>query len=274
MRRITGILIAGVSFGGAVTLFGVALVDAMRVETAPQIAATGQAATDLAGPVGAPAVALSDSPAAGARGLESAQPGRVFPDLEAWAAETTSPRLPSIELNRAVNQDPFQPDRSAPAQRYVLPGQRRATRVEREPTPAPEFRVVGAARIGPGGVALVQVDRGDVPIAVNVGESIEGYRLVSVTDEGATFEGAVVTAEGGSWPLSVLQPRAERRRNDNNRDRNTREQAAQRAQRAQQDVASQLQVLIQGSIQELLPRGGRAGFGGRGGRGGRGGGGQ
>ena len=67
MRRITGILIAGVSFGGAVTLFGVALVDAMRVETAPQVAATGQAATDLAGPVGAPAVALSDSPAAGAR---------------------------------------------------------------------------------------------------------------------------------------------------------------------------------------------------------------
>ena len=81
MRRITGILIAGVSFGGAVTLFGVALVDAMRVETAPQVAVTGQAATDLAGPVGAPAVA---------RGLESAQPGRVFPDLEAWAAETTS----------------------------------------------------------------------------------------------------------------------------------------------------------------------------------------
>ena len=263
MKRITGILVAGVSFGGAVALFGVVLVDAMRVETAPQVAVTGQAATDLAGPVGAPAVA---------QGLESAQPGRVFPDLEAWAAETTSPRLPSIELDRAVNQDPFQPDRSAPAQRYVLPGQRRATRVGREPTPAPEFRVVGAARIGQGGVALVQVDRGDVPIAVNVGESIEGYRLVSVTDEGATFEGAVVTAEGGSWPLSVLQPRAERRsRNDNNRDRNTREQATQRAQ---QDVASQLQVLIQGSLQELLPQGGRAGFGGRGGRGGRGGGGQ
>ena len=272
MKRITGILVAGVSFGGAVALFGIVLVDAMRVETAPQVAVPGQAATDLAGPVGAPAVALSDSPDAGARGLESARPGRVFPDLEAWAAETTSPRLPSIELDRAVNQDPFQPDRSAPAQRYVLPGQRRATRVGREPTPAPEFRVVGAARIGQGGVALVQVDRGDVPIAVNVGESIEGYRLMSVTDEGATFEGAVVTAEGGSWPLSVLQPRAERRsRNDNNRDRNTREQATQRAQ---QDVASQLQVLIQGSLQELLPQGGRAGFGGRGGRGGRGGGGQ
>ena len=92
MRRITGILIAGVSFGGAVTLFGVALVDAMRVETAPQVAVTGQAATDLAGPVGAPAVA---------RGLESAQPGRVFPDLEAWAAETTSPRQ-SMFWRRAI----------------------------------------------------------------------------------------------------------------------------------------------------------------------------
>jgi hypothetical protein len=253
-------LIAGVGFGGAVTLFGVALVDAMRVDTAPQVAATTQAATDEAGPVGAPAVALSDSPAAGARGLESAQLGRATADLEAWAAETTSPRLLRIELDRAVNQDPFQPDRRAPAQRYVLPGQRRvSTRVEREPTPAPEFRVVGTARIGQGGLVLVQVDDGDVPIAVSVGESIEGYRLASVTDEGATFEGAVVTAEGGSWALSVVEPREERRRNDNNRSNNR-----SRNNRQEQETTQQLQTMIEQGLQ-LFGGLGRAGFGGRGG---------
>lgn len=273
MKRVTGMLMAGVAFGGAVTVFGVALVDAMRVDTAPQVAATTQMPMDVASPSAAPAVAPSGSPASEARGPESAAPGQAARGLEAWVAQTTSPRLGRIELDRAVSQDPFQPDRRAPAQRYVLPGQRRVfTRVEREPTPAPEFRVVGAARIGGGGLALVQVDDGDLPVAINVGESIEGYRLVSVTDEGATFEGATLTADGESWALSVVEPREERRRGNNNRGnnnrgRNTREQAAQ------QDVAAQLQQLIQGGVQGLLfqgglPQGGRAGFRGRGGAGG------
>ena len=62
---------------------------------------------------------------------------------------------------------------------------------------------------------MVQVDDGDLPVAISVGESIEGYRLISVTDEGATFEGATLAADGESWALSVVEPREERRRSNN-----------------------------------------------------------
>ena len=200
MTKIPGMLIAGVVFGGSITIFGVAVVDAMRVESAPQIEVLAIVPTDATMQVATPAIEPADS--------------------EAWVAETTSAKLPSVALERAVNQDPFQPNRRAPAQRYVLPDQRPVfTQVEREPTPAPEFRVVGTARVGQGGLVLVQVDDGDMPIAVSVGESIEGYRVVSVTGEGATL-----AADGGTWALSVVEPREERR--SINRDRNTRQRIA------------------------------------------------
>jgi hypothetical protein len=175
-----------------------------------------------------------------------------------------------------VSRDPFQPDRRAPAQRYVLPGQRSVfAEVETEPTPAPSFRVVGSARIGRGGLALVQVDDGEMPIAVSVGESIEGYRLVSVTEEGATL-----MADGDSWVLSVVEPAEERRsnnnrgnnnnRSNNNRGGNNNDQAVERA------VQERVQQMIQQGLQIFGGVGGR--IGGRGGgagvviRGGRGGG--
>ena len=266
MTRITGMLIAGVGFGGAVTVFGVAVVDAMRIETAPQVAATAEA-PNTAAPIAAPAVTPSDPRAGEVRDPEFAPPGRATLGLEARLAESTSPRLPRAELERAVNQDPFQPDRRAPARRYVLPGQRViVTEVETERPEAPSFRVVGAARIGQGGLVLVQVDDGDLPIAVSVGESIEGYRVESVTDEGATL-----TAEGGSWALAVVEPREERpsrnNRSNNNRGRNTRQQATE------VDVAGQIEQLLQSGLQGILGTQGRGGliFGGRAGRAGGGG---
>ena len=195
-------LIARVVFGASITIFGVAVVNAMRVESAPQIEVLAIAPTDVTMQVATPAIEPADS--------------------EAWVAGTTSPRLPSVALERAVSQDPFQPDRRAPARRYVLPDQRVVfANEEREPIEAPSFRVVGAARIGQGGLVLVQVDDGDAPVAVSVGESIEGYRLVSVTDEGASFEGAASVADGSTFALSVVEPREDRRRS-NNRGRNTR----------------------------------------------------
>ena len=267
MRGITGTLIAGIGFGAAVTVFGVAVVDAMRVETAPRVAPAAEARAGVAD-----AVTPSDFRTGQLRDPEFATPGGAAPGraplgLEARVVEATSPRLPRAELERAVNQDPFQPDRRAPARRYVLPGQRViVTEVETERPEAPSFRVVGAARIGQGGLVLVQVDDGDLPIAVSVGESIEGYRVESVTDEGATL-----TAEGGSWALAVVEPREERpsrnNRSSNNRGRNTRQQATE------VDVAGQIQELLQGGFQGILDTQGRGGliFGGRAGRAGGGG---
>ena len=288
MRRITGMLIAGVGFGGAATMFGVAVVDAISVDTAPHVAApaeTAETPTGVAARLAAPAVEPLGSPVGEPRNPESVQFERAAPGLEAWIAETTSPRLIGVALERAVSQDPFQPDRRAPAQRYVLPGQRSVfAEVETEPTPAPSFRVVGAARIGQGGLALVQVDDGDVPIAVSVGESIEGFRLVSVTDEGATFEGATLTADGANWDLSVVEPREERRNNNNrrnnNRGRNNNNGDAEFERRVQEMIQQNLQLFGPQGRAGFLGRGG--GLGGRGvgrggggvGRGGRGGGGQ
>jgi len=261
-------LVAAVGFGVAITIFGVAVVDAMRVDTAPRVVATDMLPTNETPSGGAAQAATRVGPSRSlggeVRAPASAALGGTPLGLEEWVAETTSPRLPRIELERAVSQDPFQPDRRAPARRYVLPGQRRvlATREAREPTPAPEFRVVGSARIGGGGVALVQVDDGDLAIVVSVGESIEGYRLVSVTEDGATL-----AADGGTWALSVVEPREERRRGDNNRGNNNRGRNA-RGQGAEEDVAAQLQQLIQGGLQGLFPQGGlpqgRGAFFGRG----------
>ena len=251
-------------------MFGVAVVDAIRVDTAPQVASAAEAPADAAA-LAAPAVMPSGSGAAEVWDPESVSVALPAPGLEAWVAETTSPKLPRVELERAVSLDPFQPDRRAPARRYVLPGQRVVfTRTEREPKPAPSFRVVGAARIGQGGLALVQVDDGDLPIAVSVGESIEGYLLASVTDEGATL-----TAEDGRWVLEVVEPREDRRSNNNrgnrgNRGRNNNNVDVERA------LEQSIQGLIQTGLQIFGGQDGRGGIrfnlGGRGGgRGGAGG---
>jgi len=244
--------IAGLGFGGAVVIFAVAMVDAMVVDTASRVAVTAEAPTDVAARVAYPSVAPPGSPAGEAWNPASAPRERSAPTMDSWVAPTASPMLRRVELQRAVSQDPFQPDRRAPAQRYVLPGQRFVVaEVAVEETEAPDFRVIGAARIGAGGVALVQVDRGDAPVAVSVGESIEGYVLASVTEEGVTW-----TAEGGgSSVVPIVEPRAERRSN-NGRDRNSRGRDSER------ELQQRVQEL-QGQMLEMI-RGGRGGGQGRG----------
>jgi len=249
-------LIAGLGFGGAVVIFAVAVVDAMVVDTASEVVVTAEtpaaAPAPVAYPSAAPADSYAGSPVGEARDPVSAPRERSAPGLEPWVAPTASPMLRRGELQRAVSQDPFQPDRRAPAQRYVLPGQRFVVaEAEVEETEAPDFRVVGAARIGGGGVALVQVDRGDAPVAVSVGESIEGYVLASVTEEGVTW----TTEGGGSSVVPIVEPRAERRSN-NGRDRNSRGRDSER------ELQQRVQEL-QGQMLEMI-RGGGGGSQGRG----------
>ncbi len=300
MRGKTVMWIAGLGFGGAVVVFAVAVVDAMVVDTASQVVVTAETPADVAAPVAYPAVApagsyagspagspagsYAGSPAGSyvgsyvgeARDPASAPGGRSAPGVESWVTPTASATLRRGELQRAVSQDPFQPNRRAPAQRYVLPNQRRVVAEEEdEEIEAPDFRVVGAARIGAGGVALVQVDRGDVPRAVSVGESIEGYVLASVTEEGATWTGG-----GGNSVVPIVRPRAERRSNNN---RNSRGNSERELQQRVQDLQGQMLEMIRGGggggqgrgVFRLNLDGLRIGFempGGAGGRGGRGGG--
>jgi len=167
----------------------------------------------------------------------------------------------------AIQNDLFLPARTAPAERYRLPGDIVVVDEpdERDLPDFPDFRVHGTAQIGDVGLAIIRMahrddDRELPPRVLEVGESISGYMLMKVEDEHATVVGPAGTYR---LPVSAL-PRAAppRRSNSSNND-----------QRSNADQARQLEQLIQ-------QLGGRANIqidrnnGRTGGRGGRGGGGE
>jgi hypothetical protein len=136
----------------------------------------------------------------------------------------------------------------------------RQVAVEAPEIEAPDLRVVGTGVIGRGGLALVQVEDG-TPIAVGVGETVQGYRVAAVTAEGATLVGPA-----GRLRLSITDPAATRGPGDNSDRRGRDDNNAQELERAQ--------VRIQEMMQQLRNRanaGARGAFPGRGGRGGGGG---
>lgn len=113
------------------------------------------------------------------------------------------PRVTDIELLEAVNNDLFQPDRLPALERYQFlstsvptPQQGEEPRGRR----GPELRVVGSAVMGEAAVALVQVED-SVPVAVLLGERIEGYVLAQVGAESATLVGLDETLT-----LPVVEP--------------------------------------------------------------------
>jgi hypothetical protein len=103
--------------------------------------------------------------------------------------EPAERRLSSDALMLAVENDPFQPDRSRPAARYRLPGD-----VDPPPPPPPppppalpDFRVTGTAVMPDGGIAVLGI--GDAPPRVlAIGEYLGGYMLAGVTSETATMK--------------------------------------------------------------------------------------
>jgi hypothetical protein len=104
------------------------------------------------------------------------------------AASNSSDGLDTDALMLAVENDPFQPDRTRPAERYRMPGD-----VEPEepappppPPPVPDFRLVGTVVFGPeNGTAAIAVGDAD-PRMMNVGETVMGYRVIAVTPQTAT----------------------------------------------------------------------------------------
>jgi hypothetical protein len=96
--------------------------------------------------------------------------------------------LDTDALMLAVENDPFQPDRTRPAERYRMPGD--VDPVEPPPPPppppVPDFRLVGTVVFGPeNGTAAIAVGDAD-PRMMSVGETVMGYRVIAVTPQTAT----------------------------------------------------------------------------------------
>jgi hypothetical protein len=226
MRRVGEIRLplAAAALLAAALLFGVSLARALA-PPAPVPADTAgldlpaEPARQADSPSGAPATEPAVSPAA-APALEpppdavpaanTSAPNRQAPDRTrpgaaglalqqpTGAAGTAGTPLEALEL--AADQDPFQPDRSrAPAYR-LGPAEAPPPPPPPTPPPPPNFNVVGLAVSPRGGLAMIQVE-GAQPVLVNTGESLMGYRLVSVDGERAVLQGSVHRLE-----LAVMPP--------------------------------------------------------------------
>lgn len=191
MRRAGGVVMAvtALVFAASALTFGATVLDAVRVE-GPSVAATPAGApeeTDVAGP------SQGTGQTRGERSSTGEVAGRAPEPAGESLAGIIYPRVTEDEILDAINHDPFQPDRTPPPERYVPPGARAepetAARDDRRQR-GPELRVVGAVVMGDQlALAMVQVDD-SVPLALLLGESVEGYTLAAVDGESATLVGA------------------------------------------------------------------------------------
>jgi hypothetical protein len=165
MRRSTdpGLFAAGALLALGVLVFGASIARAVNVDM--------------------PAVpAADDAPAALPVGGEGAGGDAAEPPADA--------ALPYEALMLAADHDPFRADRQRAPQRYLLPGE---SLPEPEPPPPgppppPPFRLVGTAVTPGGGLAMLQLEN-TPPRMVAMGESLLGYTVARVSDEGAVLEG-------------------------------------------------------------------------------------
>lgn len=202
-------------------------------------------------------------------------------------------------LALAVDHDPFMPDRRR-AEAYRLPTEftPRPVVTREEEVDPPPFRVVGTATMGETGMALVQpLEAGAAIDFVNVGSTVQGYRLAGVDNESATLvmrdrtfrlgiqAGSATGADGRTGPETQAFQQLLRALQE----RGMSEAAAQRLlngnANAVWSVDGQVLRFSNGNgpvgefrveVAPTLPfgRAGRAGRGGRGGGGGGGGGGE
>jgi len=191
MRGMGGmtVLVAALVFTVAATVFGSTVVNAVRVVEPVVVTPEGVVAERGGQPSATPETEGQPALEAGAR--------------NASLQRISYPNVTTDEILATVNQDLFQPDRTPRLERYQLPSERVAPAPAQEQdrrARGPEFRIVGAALMGDMAVALVQV--GDIiPVALLIGESIEGYTLAAVSAESATLVGA-----GGMMTLPVVAP--------------------------------------------------------------------
>lgn len=263
MRGIGGttLVAAALVFLVSAVAFGATVVGAIRVTEAPTSSGAGAQAQDPG------ASDLEDPSAAIGQGVVRQEEGASARPLPALRY----PRIGNDELLAAVNQDLFQPDRTPPLERYLLPSEResvatssRNDRRRREP----DLRVVGTAIAGDRALAMVQPDD-SIPFAVLLGESVDGFLMAAIDEESVVF-----TRDGDEFVYPVVEP--QRSGSSNSRDRNARnrnatEEAAQALSERVQQMLRQFQQRGGGAVQarpiqlqfvpgaEVIQRGGQGG---------------
>src|SRR5581483_3404589 len=83
------------------------------------------------------------------------------------------------DIDGAVEQDPFSPDRSAPDEPFHMPGEARAS-ADASGVSSPKPKVLGTA-IGPVGESFATAQLGDaVPRIVRVGDKLGSYTVTAI----------------------------------------------------------------------------------------------
>jgi len=197
--------VAALILATTVVVFGATFVKAFRVDGAAT--AQGGASGELETPGALPDQEPPPPPTVPGEEPASTREPEVqgpAPDFGSGIRQGRSyPRVTQDELLDAVNQDLFQPDRLPPLERYRFPSERVSAEEPRQESRrqrGPEIRIVGSAIMGDRAVALIQVDD-SIPMAVLLGERVEGYVLASVDRESATLVGLE-----GPMTLPVVEP--------------------------------------------------------------------
>ena len=200
--------VAALTVGGAALVFATTLVRALTVETA---------SADPSSVTSAENDAPAKDPAAGAdmEGAAQSATGEAAAQGATSEVEMPKPRVPSErplqadEIQLAVDNDPFRPDRQRAAP-YRMPDEMvEELPVRRELPPPPDFRVLGIVEQQPGGVALMQVEDA-TPRVLGVGETWMGYRLERVAGTVATMVSGDRTLELAVAPPSPQTARPQR----------------------------------------------------------------
>lgn len=113
-------------------------------------------------------------------------PRMSAPSMERSAAQLASYRPALVsELDRAVDGDPFHPERRRPQIRYELPGSAPAEPEASVPVAEPIELIGTVVAAGGRSFAMCQTSAG--PRLVHIGEKFAGYTLKSVEQGSAMF---------------------------------------------------------------------------------------
>jgi hypothetical protein len=256
MRRIGGttFVVTALVFLASAVAFGASVIQAVRVGEVPGSAvdAPGHVSDPMEenDPALGPSTGENQEPVEETDSLPPVQPSdrsvRVAATSRTIRGGFQYPQVSNGELLQAVNGDLFQPDRTPPMERYLLPSEREASapvsRNNRRRS-EPDLRIVGTAIAGDLALAMVQPDD-SIPFAVLLGETVDGFMLAAIDEESVTL-----TRDGDEFIYPVREP--QRGRSSSNRDRNARDRAA-----VAEEAAQAMSERVQQMLRQLQQRGG------------------